>query len=100
MVMVSTSIPDHLRGYLSRFTVEVESGVFVGKVSRAVADRLWNRGVEATTSGRLAQICSTASTEQGFEIRTYGENSPEVIDVDGLQLVARRQVASLEDPSL
>lgn len=93
IVMISTKVPEHLRGYMSRFAVEIEAGVFVGKVSRAVADRLWERGVEATKEGRLTQIRSTSAVEQGFEIRTFGDDAPEVCEFDGLQLVARRQLA-------
>ena len=96
-MLISTKVPEHLRGYISRFAVEIEAGVFVGKVSRAVADRLWERGVEATREGRLTQIRSTSIAEQGFEIRTHGDDAPEVCELDGLQLVARRQVARFEE---
>lgn len=93
VVMVSSLVPDHLRGYLSRFVVEVEAGTFVGKVSPSVADHLWERGVAAIGSGRLTQIRSAPQCEQGFEIRTYGQGAPTVYDFDGIQLIARRQAA-------
>ncbi len=95
--MISTKVPEHLRGYISRFAVEVEAGVFVGKVSTAVADHLWERGTEATKEGRITQIRSTSVAEQGFEIRTHGEGAPEVCEFDGLQLIARRQLARSEE---
>ncbi len=96
IVLISTNVPDHLRGYLSRFAVEIEAGVFVGKVSRAVADRLWERGVQATSEGRLTQIRSTSEVEQGFEIRVHGDDAPEVCEFDGIQLVTRRILARSE----
>lgn len=36
VVITATKLPDHVRGYVSRFLVEVDQGVYVGTVSRRV----------------------------------------------------------------
>ncbi len=43
LVITTTSLPDHMHGYLSRFLSEVDTGVYVGNVSRRVRDNLWRR---------------------------------------------------------
>ncbi|MBE4719515.1 type I-E CRISPR-associated endoribonuclease Cas2e [Pseudarthrobacter sp. AB1] len=86
-VVVTRAVPDHLRGYIGRFLTEVVPGVFVGRTSRAVADRIWERTSLAVEDGASAIVLTDASREQGYEIRTAGSEPPNILDVDGLHLV-------------
>ena len=86
-VVISTSaIPDHLRGYITRFLVQADTGLFVGRTSNRVATLLWQRCEDALTEGRATMICSANDTEQGFKIHQLNPNNRKIIDCDGLSL--------------
>lgn len=93
IVLISPAIPDHLRGYLSRFLMEPRPNIFVGNCSSTVATRLWDRAIDACGAGSLTLIQSSPSAEQGFEMRFHGDRSPLPYDLDGLTLLSRLQVA-------
>ena len=46
VVMILEKVPRSLRGDLTSFLVEVDTGVFVGRVSATVRELLWERAVE------------------------------------------------------
>ena len=86
VLLVVERVPPGLRGELTRWMVEVQSGVFVGSLSSLVRERLWERVVERVRDG-AAILAYSSPSEQGFAIRTYGPTSREVVDFDGLLLV-------------
>ena len=43
IVLVMEKIPRQLRGYISRFLMEIKSGVFIGDCSQRVRDGLWKK---------------------------------------------------------
>jgi CRISPR-associated protein Cas2 len=92
LVMTLEKVPPRLRGYLSRWLVEIDTGVYVGRVSTVVRDLLWEKSVQLAGSGRLTQAWS-ARTEQGYAFRLHGGALREPVDFDGLVLVARRSKA-------
>lgn len=81
------AVPDHLRGYLSRFLVECGTGLYVGNVSPRVADALWNRAIEAALEGEVVMVTSDPSTEQGFDVRLHQSTGRETTDLDGFGLI-------------
>ncbi len=86
VLLVVERVPPGLRGELTRWMVELHSGVFVGTLSSLVRERLWSRVIDRVRDGAAILVYSTAN-EQGFAIRTYGPTSREVVDFDGLLLV-------------
>ncbi len=86
VLLVVERVPPGLRGELTRWMVELHSGVFVGTLSSLVRERLWSRVIDRVRDGAAILVYSAAS-EQGFTIRTYGPTSREVVDFDGLLLV-------------
>ncbi|MCE5257559.1 MAG: type I-E CRISPR-associated endoribonuclease Cas2e [Chloroflexi bacterium] len=82
-----------VRGELSRWLVEPQTGVFVGNVSAMVRDKLWEltcarlRRAEKSRGGAL--LIWNTNNEQGFGVRSYGCTNREVIDFDGLSLILR-----------
>jgi CRISPR-associated protein Cas2 len=86
IVMVLEKVPASVRGELTRWLVEVRTGVFVGHVSARVRDKLWEKCCKAKRVGGVMQAWST-NTEQRFEIRTSGDTQREVVDFEGLKLV-------------
>ena len=88
-VMVLSNVPPGLRGELSKWMVEVSAGVYVGKLSAAVRERLWARVRHYSRTG-TATLVQTTNTEQGYVMETIGDPSYRVRDFDGLQLVTRQ----------
>ncbi|MFG2063644.1 type I-E CRISPR-associated endoribonuclease Cas2e [Micromonospora sp. NPDC048871] len=87
VVLATTAVPDHLRGALSRWMIEVTPGMFVGTLSAKVRDELWN-AASAVVGDGAAVLIHPDDTEQGFSLRTAGERRRRPVDFDGLALVA------------
>ena len=98
VVIVLTACPAGLRGYLTRWFLEVSPGVFVGRVPARVRDKAWDRIVEMIGRGR-ALIIHSAPGEQGLAFRTYGHDWKPV-DFDGIQLMMRRSAGVTSGSSL
>lgn len=88
VVLIVESVPVGLRGQLSRWMLEPKAGVFVGTVSAAVRDLLWEKACEEVATGGVTMIYRT-DNEQGFAIRSYGETSRQIEEWEGLFLVRR-----------
>lgn len=87
IVLVLTACPAGLRGFLTRWLMEISAGVFVGKVNARVRELLWERVVEMIGNGRAIMVRSVRS-EQGLDVRVHGHHW-EPIDIDGLTLMLR-----------
>ncbi len=88
-MIVLEKVPPSLRGELSRWMIEVQTGVYVGSLSALVRDLLWEKCVRNGAGGRCCQAYTT-NNEQGFDIRISGDATRFVVDRDGLLLVAAR----------
>ncbi|WP_454294218.1 type I-E CRISPR-associated endoribonuclease Cas2e [Salana multivorans] len=90
-VVVLTAVPPSLRGVLTRWLFEIAPGVFVGRVSARVRDRLWLRIEQGIGRGR-AILVHSARNEQGLAFRVHGHDWTPV-DFDGLELMLRPDAA-------
>lgn len=86
-VVSMTSVPDHLRGYLTRFLQLTGPGLYVGKVSPRVADQMWDRLVQAAEDGMVVMVSST-NNDCGFTIRMHQVDDRTLVDFDGICLPA------------
>lgn len=86
VVIVLERVPLSLRGELTRWMLELSTGVFVGKMSAMVRDRLWEM-VCARMKGGAGLLVHNTDSEQGFAIRFWGGTRRSVVDWDGLQLI-------------
>lgn len=89
-VIVLIAAPVGLRGHLTRWMVEVDAGVFVGKPSKRIRDRLWTLLADRIGDGQ-AVLVEPADNEQGWTVRTAGRDRWHPVDFDGLILSARRR---------
>jgi len=87
VVMTLENVPTGLRGELSRWMIEVSTGVYVGKLSALVRNLLWEKCSNNKKAGRCAQVYRT-NNEQGFSIRIAGDTKRTVVNLDGLELIA------------
>ena len=86
VVVILEKVPASVRGELTRWMIEMRTGVFVGNVSGMVRDKLWEMICSKVRKG-AGMLVHNAASEQGFAIRFVGETSREVVDFDGLKLI-------------
>jgi CRISPR-associated protein Cas2 len=85
-VLILERVPQSLRGELTRWFLEPKAGVFVGRVSAMVRDKLWEKACQKAQGGGCMMI-HTGDNEQGFRICYWGETTRSVEDFDGLFLI-------------
>ncbi|MFI1377254.1 type I-E CRISPR-associated endoribonuclease Cas2e [Streptomyces longwoodensis] len=88
-VVATTAVPGHLRGALTRWLLEVTPELYVGTVSARVREELWT-SVTACVGNGTAVLVYPGDNEQGFELRTAGEQRRSPLDFDGLTLITFR----------
>lgn len=86
VVLILERVPTSLRGELTRWFLEPKAGVFVGRVSAMVRDKLWEKACKQAKDGGCLMMYSS-DTEQGFRIRTWGKMARSVEDFEGLFLI-------------
>ena len=87
IVITLTECPPALRGDLTKWLQEINTGVYVGQVSARVRDELWKRVTENAKSGRATMVFS-AQKEQRLDFRVHN-TLWEPINFDGLKLMLR-----------
>ena len=92
LVMTLEKVPPSLRGELTRWLVEVQKGVYVGRVSALIRDLLWEKALAKRCGGKCVQVWKT-NTEQGFDLRMSGDLKRKIVDIDGIRLIAVRNTA-------
>ncbi|MGA5416681.1 type I-E CRISPR-associated endoribonuclease Cas2e [Streptomyces pseudogriseolus] len=86
-VIVLTNCPAGLRGFLTRWLLEISAGVFVGNPSARIRDVLWEEVQQYAGQGR-ALLAHTTNNEQGFTFRTH-DHAWHPTDHEGVTLIHR-----------
>ena len=87
VIICMTNCPPALRGDLSKWLNEINTGVYIGKLSARVRDGLWGRICDNIKEGQATMVYS-ASNAQGYNIRVHNSGwEPE--DFDGITLMRR-----------
>lgn len=87
IVVTLTDCPISLRGDITKWLLEINTGVFVGRVSARVRDNLWKRIIQNVKNGKATLVYST-NNEQHMDFRVHNSGN-EIIDFDGLKLVMK-----------
>lgn len=89
---------------MSRLTLELKPGVFVGNINRRIREKLWERITENWKSDAL--MVYTTNNEQGYSALSNGDPSREIVEWEGMLLTqfthsrsskAKRKPASASD---
>ena len=91
VVMILERVPGSVRGELSRWMLEVRTGVFVGRLSALVRDKLWEYVESKIVEEGACLLVHRAEGQQGFNIRMAGDPARTVEDFDGIGLIRVRQ---------
>jgi CRISPR-associated protein Cas2 len=87
VVVVLTDCPAKLRGDLSKWLFEINTGVYVGNLSTRVRELLWERICENVRHGQATMVYS-AQGEQKLEFCVHN-TSWKIVDFDGIKLMQR-----------
>lgn len=86
MITISvTNCPPNLRGDLTKWLIEINTGVYVGKVNAKVRDELWKRVCDNIKLGQATMVYST-NNEQGFDFRLHNSER-RIVDYEGMKLI-------------
>lgn len=87
VVITLSNCPEGLRGDLTKWLLEIDVGVFVGRLNARVRDEVWERVCKALKEGRATMVYSAAN-EQGLKFRV-ANSAWTPVDFDGLTLIQR-----------
>lgn len=86
-VIILTNCPTGLRGFLTRWLLEISPGVFLGAPSTRVREALWTEVRRYAGQGR-ALLAYQTNNEQGYTFETH-DHSWHPTDHEGLILIHR-----------
>lgn len=87
IVITLTDCPPRLRGDLSKWLMEINTGVYVGQVSQRVREELWKRVCQNLPKGRATMVYS-ANNEQRMSFQVHN-TTWRPVDFEGLTLMRR-----------
>lgn len=87
IVVTLTDCPPALRGDLTKWLLEINTGVYVGQLNARVRDELWKRICAHLPKGRATMVYS-ANNEQRMEFRVHN-TVWQPVDFEGLTLMLR-----------
>lgn len=94
-VITLKKVPASLRGDLSKWMQEIDTGVYVGNFSTRIRERIWTRVLETCKDGD-ACMCFSSNNEIGYKI-CISDSNREVIDIDGIPLVRLLSKSRIKD---
>jgi CRISPR-associated protein Cas2 len=87
LVIVTEAVPERLRGFLSRWLLEVRAGVFLADYSSRVREMLIGV-IRSRCEGGNVVVAWSINNESGFDFETFGENRRVPSVMDGFKLVS------------
>ncbi|KRL00520.1 type I-E CRISPR-associated endoribonuclease Cas2e [Liquorilactobacillus capillatus] len=90
IVITLTKVPNSLRGDLTKWCQEIQTGVYVGNVSAKIRDNLWDRIMRDIGNGQ-ATMAYNMNNELGYTFKTT-RSDRDVIDYDGIPLMMHLNV--------
>lgn len=105
MVVATEGAPPALRGRLTLWLIEVRAGLYIGNYGARVRDMIWTTVLAGIADGN-AVLAWSSSREAGYDVLMCGLNRREVMDLDGILLIANasddakagRMLALAKDP--
>lgn len=91
IVITLTKVPASLRGDLTKWYQEIQTGVYVGTVNAKIRDLSWERILRDIGQGQATMVYN-AQNEFGYQFRTTRKDY-KVVDFDGVPLMKHLKVA-------
>ena len=89
IVLSLNNVPPKLRGFLTQYLWEINTGVYIGNINARIRAGIWDRCTQTLSDDGRAVMAFPMDNEQGFGIEIFGDgNQP--VDFEGIQLVMKR----------
>ncbi len=98
IVITMNNCPPKLRGDLTKWLLEIHTGVYVGQVNARIREMLWSRVCQNIKDGQAVMVYSFAN-EQRLEFRTHNADW-KIRDFDGIKLMMRPKLPEKTDEVL
>lgn len=85
IVLIVENSSASFRGELTRWLLQIKTGVFVGNISARVREKLWERILNQKKKQSASMIFSSNS-DQGFSVLNCGNTKFDIVDYDGFIL--------------
>ncbi len=93
-ILILERVSPSLRGDLSRWLIEIQAGVFVGRVNEMVRQALWKRVADRADQGTVLMVWR-ANNEQGFDLQSWQPKEYIPVNMDGIWLTLRPVACTL-----
>lgn len=87
VVLNVVNCPQQLRGDLTKWMLEINTGVYVGKLNAKVREEIWQRVCDNIKNGQASMVYS-CNNEQGYGFYTHN-TTWKPIDYDGVILIKK-----------
>lgn len=87
VIIVLSDCPPKLRGDMTKWFIEINTGVYVGNMSARVRDEVWERVTENIGKGHATMVFTTQG-EQHMDFRVHNAYW-EPVDFEGIKLMRR-----------
>ena len=87
IVLHLSACPAGIRGDVTKWLMEISTGIYVGQLSQRAREALWERVCKHTGTGSAIMVYS-ARNEQGFSYRVHNTQW-QPVDIDGITLMRR-----------
>ena len=94
-VIVLSNCPPKLRGDMTKWMMEINTGVYVGNLSARVREELWQRVRDHIKHGQATMVFRAAG-EQRMDFRVHN-TTWEPVDYDGIKLMRRPSERTLRE---
>lgn len=92
-VLIVERVSPSLRGDLGRWLIEIQAGVFVGRVSEIVREALWDRATNRVDDGTVLLLWRM-NNEQGFDMWAWQPKQYVPVNMDGIWLTIRPDLST------
>ena len=94
-VVVLSNCPPKLRGDMTKWLMEINTGVYVGNISARVREELWQRICENLKNGQATMVFRAAG-EQHMDFRVHN-TTWKPVDYEGIKLMRRPSAKTLRE---
>lgn len=88
VVLIMSKVPASLRGEVSHWLQEIDTGVFVGNINRLVREELW-KIISSKIGDSPVLLLWTTNNEQGFDLIHQNRTDYLPEDFEGLWLFGK-----------
>ncbi|MDW7656794.1 MAG: type I-E CRISPR-associated endoribonuclease Cas2e [Bacillota bacterium] len=86
VVMILENVPASIKGELTRWLLEVKTGVFVSVMNKTVRDLLWWK-IKTDCRQGGAILIYNSDNEQEYDMDIHGLFSKSIVDYEGINLI-------------